>query len=120
MIEQLCLLLCNELNMHSITWHIGTRDNKLITMKFSTNLGFYKNGEEPGEKHMTTLSIDGKPEKLSERMKTLGYIKLMKQLNLTGDIINDMQMIRDLCSTLHTKRKNAGIKVRQPLQGITL
>lgn len=38
----------------------------------------------------------------------------------TGDVITDMQKVRDLCSMGLKQRSSAGIPVRQPLQSITV
>lgn len=54
--------------------------------------------------------------------KTIGIDENWKLYSMifSGNILEDMEIVRQKCKEGHTERQKAGINVRQPLQSITL
>lgn len=103
--DQLFLNVADELNV------------KEVRLVFSTEPlieAVYHYDTIKGESHGFTVELDGKEK---EAPSTL-IIILTKYF--MGNILADMQKVRDLVSIGLNQRAKAGVKVRQPLQSLTL
>ena len=118
-IEGLLEILCEETNIHKVSWYLFSTEKGDVKAEYSHDLRF------PGYPPNRLRVYLGEKEVKGKATLVVALGSLGSRLNLKGKFSadndeDDMQRIRDLSSVIHAKRKEAGIRLRQPLGGVTL
>lgn len=103
--DMMLLNIADELNVKEIRLKIADKPEISVVYRYDTI-----NGESEGY----TVEVDKKARE-APKTKLIGLTAF-----LTGDVRRDMQKVRAIVSEGLRQRGKAGVKVRQPLQAVTI